>query len=88
LLCSLADPETITFMRSAAKPFQAIPVVMSGTPERFGFTEREIALACGSHTESSYTLKQLPECSKRPVFLKKICIVVYTSLLIKQLRAG
>ena len=46
---ALGNAETVTFMRSAAKPFQAIPFVLSGAAERFGLTEREIALACGSH---------------------------------------
>lgn len=49
-VCSLGDPLTITFMRSAAKPFQAIAFLMSGAAERFGFLEPEIALACGSHS--------------------------------------
>lgn len=41
--------ETVTFLRSSAKPFQAIPLLVSGAADRFGFTDREIALACGSH---------------------------------------
>lgn len=49
LISSLGNPEIVTFMRSAAKPFQAIPFVMSGAAEAFCLTEREIALACGSH---------------------------------------
>lgn len=56
LVCSLGEPEIVTFMRSAAKPFQAMPFVLSGAAERFGFNEREIALACGSHNgEPSHT---------------------------------
>jgi L-asparaginase II len=50
VVCSLGNPETVTFMRSAAKPFQAIPFLMSGAAESFGLIEREIALACGSHS--------------------------------------
>jgi L-asparaginase II len=42
-------PETTTFYRSSAKPFQALPVLTSGAAERYGLSEREIALACGSH---------------------------------------
>lgn len=49
-LYSLGDPETVTFWRSSAKSFQAIPFLTSGAAERFGFSEREIALACGSHS--------------------------------------
>src|SRR5262249_19650413 len=39
-----------TFFRSAAKPFQALPLITSGGADRFGFTEDEIALACASHS--------------------------------------
>jgi L-asparaginase II len=49
LIASLGKPETVTFTRSAGKPFQAIPFLLSGAAERFGFTETEIALACASH---------------------------------------
>lgn len=49
-LFSLGDPETVTFWRSSAKSFQAIPFLRNGAAERFGFTEKEIALACGSHS--------------------------------------
>jgi L-asparaginase II len=43
-------PETVTYLRSSAKPLQAIPMLASGAAERFGFTDREVALACGSHS--------------------------------------
>lgn len=42
-------PETVTFLRSSAKPFQALPVVISGAADRFRFTDEEVALACASH---------------------------------------
>ncbi|HEX6730271.1 MAG TPA: asparaginase [Pyrinomonadaceae bacterium] len=43
-------PETVTYLRSSAKPLQAIPMLASGAAERFGFTDQEVALACGSHS--------------------------------------
>lgn len=46
----LGNPDFVTFLRSAAKPFQAIPFLLSGAAERFGFSENEIALACASHS--------------------------------------
>ena len=49
-IAALGLPETVTYVRSSGKPFQAIPVIVSGAAERFGFTEREIAIACGSHS--------------------------------------
>ena len=46
----VGDPATVTYYRSAAKPFQAIPFITSGAADAFGFTEKEIALACASHS--------------------------------------
>lgn len=47
---SLGNPETVTFFRSSAKPFQTMPFITSGAASAFGFSEKEIALACGSHS--------------------------------------
>jgi L-asparaginase II len=46
----LGAPETVTYLRSSAKPHQAIPLITSGAADRFGFAEEEIALACASHS--------------------------------------
>src|SRR5258708_242183 len=48
-IAALGLPETVTYVRSSGKPFQALPVIVSGAADRFGFTEQEIAIACGSH---------------------------------------
>lgn len=52
LLASYGDPQTVAFMRSSAKPFQVLPFVERGGVEFFGFTEKELALACASHEGS------------------------------------
>lgn len=49
-VAELGAPQTVTFIRSSGKPFQAIPLVTSGAADRFGFTDQEIAIACGSHS--------------------------------------
>jgi L-asparaginase II len=49
IVAQLGAPETVTFLRSASKPQQAIPLVASGAAARFGFDAAEIAVACGSH---------------------------------------
>lgn len=49
-ILSIGNPRTITFTRSAAKPFQAIPMITSGAADAFAFSEEEIALACASHS--------------------------------------
>jgi L-asparaginase II len=53
IIASLGNPETVTFWRSSAKPFQVIPILKSGAAERFGFLDSEISLACGSHSGES-----------------------------------
>ena len=49
ILGAAGDPATVTFLRSAAKPAQLIPLVESGAVERFGITTAEIAVMSGSH---------------------------------------
>nr|MBP7377760.1 asparaginase [Pyrinomonadaceae bacterium] len=47
---SLGDPSTVTYFRSSAKAFQAIPFITSGAADAFDFTEEEIALSVASHS--------------------------------------
>lgn len=46
---SWGDAARPTVLRSAAKPFQALPLVADGAVDHFGFSGEEIALCCGSH---------------------------------------
>jgi L-asparaginase II len=50
LVASAGEPDLVTFWRSAAKPFQALPLVADGGADRFGLGADAIALACGSHS--------------------------------------
>ncbi len=50
LRASAGDPGHTTFLRSAAKPLQAVPIVADGAYQRFGLTRAELALICGSHS--------------------------------------
>jgi len=50
LLASVGDPDLVTFWRSAAKPFQAMPLVADGAADRYGYGADAIALACASHS--------------------------------------
>lgn len=50
LVAQSGDPERFTVMRSSAKPFQALPLVLDGVVDRFGITDQELALACASHS--------------------------------------
>jgi L-asparaginase II len=50
LRAAWGDPDLVTFLRSSAKPFQAIPFVESGAADHFHFQPRDIALVCASHS--------------------------------------
>ncbi len=43
------DPALVSYLRSSAKPFQALALFLTGAVERFGLTEEEVALATASH---------------------------------------
>ena len=49
LLHSYGDPHSVAFLRSSAKPFQALPFIERGGVEHFNLTQSELALACASH---------------------------------------
>ena len=55
-LDSLGDPEGYVYLRSSAKPFQALPLVFSGPADALGLTEGELAVACGSHNAEPHHL--------------------------------
>jgi L-asparaginase II len=50
LLWFAGDPDAMVFTRSALKPFQALPFVLSDGPARLGFSSAELALLCASHS--------------------------------------
>ena len=49
MVAHLGSPHNVTYLRSSSKPHQALPLVASGAADHFGFTEKEIAIACASH---------------------------------------
>jgi L-asparaginase II len=49
MIASIGDVDRVAYFRSAAKPFQAVPLVESGAADVFGFNTAELALACASH---------------------------------------
>ena len=50
LIASYGDPKAVTYLRSSAKPFQALPFLEHGGQSRFNLTPREVALMCASHS--------------------------------------
>jgi L-asparaginase len=53
VLLRAGDPQQLSFVRSALKPFQATVFVGSGAAERCGCGERGLAIACASHAGSA-----------------------------------
>ncbi len=49
IIFSLGEPMARTYWRSAAKPFQVLPMVEAGGIEKYGFNDEEIAVMAGSH---------------------------------------
>src|SRR4029079_10997162 len=49
LLASCGAPRLAFSARSAAKPFQAMPLLLAGGEKRFRLSDAEIALLCASH---------------------------------------
>ena len=50
LIAELGSADLVTYSRSSLKPFQALPTVMRGFPDRFGLDDHHLALICASHS--------------------------------------
>ncbi len=50
LIAHYGDPETVTFLRSSAKPLQILPFLEHGGKAFYNLSEREIAVMCASHS--------------------------------------
>lgn len=50
VLETAGDSKGYAYLRSAAKPFQALPLLFSGAAKELGLTNKEIAVVCASHT--------------------------------------
>ncbi len=59
LLLLAGNAQGSTFIRSALKPFQALAVTSSGTLERYGLTEKDLAVICSSHSGSITQARQV-----------------------------
>lgn len=50
IVMQIGDIERPTFPRSAIKAIQALPLIESGAADAYGFGNKELALACASHS--------------------------------------
>src|SRR5574337_833672 len=65
LLHSIGEAHSVAFLRSSAKPFQALPFVERGGAEHFGFTPKELALSCSSHETAQIHLEAVAALQKK-----------------------
>lgn len=59
LVAWYGDPNTVTFLRSSAKPFQALPFIEAKGQEKYDLSGQEIALICASHSGTDEHVEQL-----------------------------
>ena len=57
LLAWIGNPQLGNFLRSSAKPFQALPLIESGSEDDLGLVPQEIAQVCASHTGTDMHVK-------------------------------
>lgn len=61
LVARAGDPDLVTFWRSAAKPFQATPLVTDGAADTFQLDAGHVALACASHSSEPGQVERVRE---------------------------
>ncbi len=59
LVAWAGEPDTVTYMRSAAKPIQALNIFLSGAQERYQFDQKELSIACASHYGEEFHQKTI-----------------------------
>ncbi|MBW4643369.1 MAG: asparaginase [Goleter apudmare HA4340-LM2] len=59
VLSVAGNSETATFVRSALKPFQALAVTTTGTPERYNLSDRDLAIITSSHRGTVEQVRQV-----------------------------
>jgi L-asparaginase len=59
VLSIAGSAETTSFVRSSLKPFQALVVVTSGIMERYGLSDRDLAVICSSHKGTMEQVRQV-----------------------------
>jgi len=58
-LLALGTGEPKAYIRSAAKPMQCLPVILSGAANAFGLDDKDIAIICGSHVGGAEQVAQV-----------------------------
>lgn len=61
----VGNPDVSTFIRSAAKPLQVLPLIEASGVEHFGLSERDLALMCASHSGTDGHMQALDDLQKK-----------------------
>lgn len=59
IIASHGDPHSVCFLRSSAKPFQALPLIEAGGKQNWSLTPKEIAIICASHSGTNEHVRTL-----------------------------
>ncbi len=62
---TVGDDQKLTYWRSAAKPFQALPLIYTGAAEKYDFTEKELAIMAASHSGEPKHVKVIRDILKK-----------------------
>jgi L-asparaginase II len=65
LVASYGNPQTVTFLRSSCKPFQALPFIEMGGAETYELTDQEVALMCSSHSGTDEHVRVVKEMQRK-----------------------
>ena len=84
LLAWYGEPKLVTFMRSSAKPFQALPFIERGGDRTFHLTSKEIAIICASHEGTDQHVEVSRVSRPKWAYRGATCFAVHTCSLIFQ----
>ena len=59
LIATAGDSEKVSYLRSAAKPLQALNIFTSGAYDHYHLSDREVAVVCSSHYAEEFHLKSV-----------------------------
>ncbi|KIL37680.1 asparaginase [Cohnella kolymensis] len=62
---SIGDVEQLTYLRSSAKPLQALPSIQRGVQEKYNLTDIELALLGASHRGEPFHIEALESLSRK-----------------------
>jgi len=79
VIYSIGDPEFVTYMRSSAKPIQAIPLIKRGIDIKYNLSDKEITVMTGSHRAESFHVTALESIMDKVQITEEelICLPTY-----------